>query len=234
MEFVAKFNIDLTFKDAAKLAAFAEAFGKLYGDFFSDVGAPTNPTPRQTQAASLPVAPQPVPPAPPSEPVFFEAPKYQESVGTTTAPNPQVAIDTAPDAVEAPVAAVTTEAVATEPAKPKRHRATKAEMEARRAAQAQPDLPKPHGGSNTGTTAPVGDLPPLPTGERIEVPAGEVTEEQMLAAYAETLMLTNVEPDVLQLFSSLGISRCRDAKGKPELYKPVLEGLVRILRAHGK
>jgi hypothetical protein len=243
MQFVATFNVDVKFNDPAKFAAFAVAFQKLYGDFFSG-DAPL----RQTQAATtLPVAPQPVPPAPHSRAEAAAERKAQFDAlpqEIETAPNPQVAIDTAPDAVGAPVAAVATDSEATEPAKPKRHRRTKAEIAADKAreeaarAQPTPDLPKAHGGSNTGTTAQsvqtqLPDIPMLPEpGERIDVPEGEISGELLQKAWASVLMMPHTEAEALALLSTVGITRCKEAQ--PQHYRPLVEGLVRILRANGK
>jgi hypothetical protein len=59
-----------------------------------------------------------------------------------------------------------------------------------------------------------------------------VTADDLQKAWAATLMLDGVESDVVALLREHGLSRARDAK--PEHYRPLVEGLVRILRARGK
>jgi len=229
MQFVATFNVDVKFNDPAKFAAFAAAFEKLYGDFFS-ADAP----PRQTQAATLsPAAPRPAPPAP----------STSEDMGADRvmfpAPTPQEAATAALDPAGVPCGAETTEAAAPAVAvKQRRPRATKAEMAARRAAEAagEPNLPKPHGGSNTGTTPPLPVTLPVPTPDalndksELQMPEGEIGAQDVADMLARLFMLRpDVGPEVSsQLLSPLQLGRMRDAK--PEHYRTLCEGMVRLSR----
>lgn len=246
MSFAATFNVNVTFDNPTAFAGFAADFDKLYAKFFS--GAPS----RQSQAAPPPAhTPQPEPPAPLTIASFRELPPNatgedvaREFSGLISAPNPQDATATAPDAVGAPVATGDASGdTAATPDKPKRTRATKAEMEARRAAAAtvtqegqriEPVLPKAHGGSNTGTTAPLPDLPPEPATGEFVVPNRELTLDDVKDLFARVMMLTpDPTPDVsAEVLAPLGLSRVRDVP--PEKYRAACEGFVRIARSRGK
>lgn len=211
MNFAATFDVKINFNDPALFAGFAADFEKLYSKYVS--GAPSL---RQNQQP----APSPLPtPAAPAAPL--------------TASEPQTVVTVIPTDASAGVAegdaSGDTESV-TAPDTPKRRRRTKAEMEAARAAEAAPapDLPKPHGGANSGTTAPL----ELPTGS-IQMPAGEITKETVFELLSKVMML---EPDPsaqvsTEVLAPHGLARMRDAQ--PEHFKTLCEGLVRVARSRG-
>lgn len=208
MQFAATFDVKINFDNPALYAGFAADFAKLYEKYCSG-DAPS----RQTR--TVPAAhPDTAPSAP------------------YTAPEPKQAVTDTYSEVDAGVA----DDDASGADKPKRRRRTKAEMEAARTAEAnaQPDLPKPHGGSNTGTTPPdvqsLPEAPPMPSAGPIVMPDGEITPAVLADMFGRFMML---KPDPLpkfstQVMSALGISRVREAK--PEQYRALCEGMVRIAR----
>lgn len=209
MNFAATFDVKINFNDPALFAGFAADFEKLYSKYVS--GA-VPPAARQMQPAPATLPPIEAPAAPLSSPVSF--PEDDDADGDVSGDTECV---TAPD-------------------KPKRRRRTKAEMEAARAAEGAPaapapDLPKPHGGGNTGTTAPL----ELPSSDgEIQMPQGDITEDAMKGLFARIMML---EPDPSAEISSEilaphGLSRLKDAQ--PEQRKSICEGFVRIARSRGK
>lgn len=223
MSFAATFNVNVIFDNPTAFANFAAAFDELYNNFFSG-GA----TAARKQPASFASPPSAVP----------AASNYAPNVPDHGAvPEPFGARE---EAASGKAAADASGATAETPDTPKRRRRTKAEMEAARAAEAAKDappaeLPKPHGGSNTGTTAPLAELPPpLPTAGEINMPEGEITREHVAELFSRVMML---EPDPsaeisTSVLAPLNLSRVRDAT--PEQYRALCEGFVRIARSRGK
>lgn len=216
MNFAATFDVKINFDNPALYAGFAADFAKLYEKYCSG-DAPS----RQTRTV-----PATHPDTAPSTPY--------------TAPEPQQAVPGEWPEMEAGLADddddYASEATADSPAKPKRRRRTKAEMEAARAAEATAvaELPKAHGNGNAGTTAPdvqtLPEAPPMPSVGPIVMPEGEITPAVLADMFGRFMML---KPDPLpkfstQVMSALGISRVREAK--PEQYRALCEGMVRIAR----
>ena len=208
MQFAATFDVKITFGNPADYAGFAADFAKLYEKYCSG-DAPS----RQTRTV-----PEAHPDTAPSAPY--------------TAPEPQRAVPGEWPEMYAGVEDDDTSGAD----KPKRRRRTKAEMEAARAAEATAvaELPKAHGNGNAGTTAPdvqtLPDAPPMPSVGPIVMPEGEITPAVLADMFGRFMML---KPDPLpkfstQVMSALGISRVREAK--PEQYRALCEGMVRIAR----
>jgi hypothetical protein len=215
MQFAANFDVKITFNDPASYAGFAADFARLYEKYCS--GATSQRARTQAAVVSPDVGPPPALP-----PATFSAPEPQQAVTDMCS---DAAADSAASAVDV------TESGAV---KPRRTRRTKAEMEAARAAEAAAtaELPKAHGGSNTGTTAPtvqtLPDAPPMPSAGPIVMPEGEITPTVLAGMFGRFMML---KPDPLPIFSMevmtpLGLSRVREAK--PEQYRALCEGMVRI------
>lgn len=213
MNFAATFDVKINFDNPALYAGFAADFAKLYEKYCSG-DAPS----RQTR--TVPVAhPDTAPSAP-----------YAE-------PEPQQAVPGEWPEMYAGVEDDDASGVTADSHdKPKRRRRTKAEMEAARAAEATAvaELPKAHGNGNAGTTAPdvqtLPDAPPMPSVGPIVMPEGEITPAVLADMFGRFMML---KPDPLpkfstQVMSALGISRVREAK--PEQYRALCEGMVRIAR----
>jgi len=209
-----------TFQDAGQFADFAAAFKDFCDDYYSG-------SPRRKRAATLPTAPPAVPPAT-IPTVDTGHVQFAPVTVTTEHASVQEAVDVA--AAHTPPAA--------EPKKRIRRTreqiaADEAAKVAAKAAPAPLDLPKAHGGGNTGTTAPLPAEAPMPVeGETLDIPEGEVTIDDVRRLWSQTLMIEATEADALALLSSLGLSRARDAQ--PQHYRPLCEGLAAIAKRHGK
>lgn len=221
MSFAATFNVNVTFDNPAAFAGFAAAFDKLYNDFFSGGATAAR---KQPAPCPAPPAPHAAPAAPnPREVAAAERAAYFDSLPTDLETAPEPAPSAAADA---------SGATAAPPDTPKRRRRTKAEMEAARAAEnaPAPDLPKPHGGSNTGTTPPLPELPAEP-GD-ITVKDGELSGEDIFELMSRVMML---EPDPSARISSEvlaphGLSRLRDHT--PDQRRSIAEAFVRLAANH--
>ena len=264
--FTANFKIDVEFDDPVKFAAFAALYSKLHSDFFSgETSRAGNAAiePRRAPVAPLPHREQPAlhirglgtkeivesvveasRQAAIDRDVQREIPEVKSSF---VSPEPHVDSAVADTGAGLTAVAPSAEGLSEGSSKPKRHRRTKEQIaadkareEAERNGQAPLDLPRAHGGSNTGTTAPIAtperlpDMAPAPADGPIMVPDGEVTMDHVRDAFAKLLML---KPDPsaefsLEVLGPIGLSRCRDAK--PEHYRSIVEGAARIARARGQ
>jgi hypothetical protein len=210
MSFAATFDVKLTFDDPAAFAGFAAAFDKLYKDFFSGA-SPLSQRPKPQPAPALPEPPT-------------EAPAATIETAPVVAPDSDTAPCAADDAGD----------------KPKRRRRTKAEMEAARAevgtVKATLDLPKPHGGANTGTT-PVTELPaepPAPTSDGFVLPAGECTKDDLQAAFAAAIRLPGSEIFITETLSKVGVEGNRVRYAQPHQYRPLCEAFAGFIAAGGR